>query len=135
MQGGQYASGCQHPRRCRGAVVTFCFGTASARPPARSPGRYGELPMTPAILRRCGARGIKITFADPQTPNQVQVGYIWAVGDTTLAGVMASASNAADADAVATKGAQAQKPLVVAAPAGATPAAPAKPTATPVPAG
>jgi hypothetical protein len=82
-----------------------------------------------------GARGFKITFSDPATPNQVQVGYVWTVGDTVLAGVFASATNAADAEAVAAKGAQAQKPLVAAAASSPAPAAPAKPTATPPPAG
>jgi hypothetical protein len=71
-----------------------------------------------------GAKGVKVTMSDPTNPKTSVVGFIWADG-TVVTSIGATAGSAADADAIATKGAVAQKALGSPAPA----PAPAKPAA------
>jgi hypothetical protein len=80
-----------------------------------------------------GDRGIKVVMPpDPKAPGPPAylVGYIWTFGSTTLVVTAGAATTQADADALATKGADAEKTLL----GGATPppsAPPKKPVPTP----
>ena len=82
-----------------------------------------------------GPRGLKITMTDPAQPNLAMTGYIWPSSDTVAVSVGVTGPSLPDAEALALKGATAQKALLSGASLPPAPAAPPKPTATPVPAG
>lgn len=85
-----------------------------------------------------GDRALKVTvpFKDDKNPanNAFASGYLWTVGPTTIVVVGAFSKDAAEAEKLAARGAEAEKGLTGGAAAPA-PAPPKKPVPTPVPAG